>query len=133
MTDLNPNDAVKEVDADGNITYKTNEMIGRGGDLPARISADGDTIEWWENGTKSRENGPALITIDPKSDAYMLWVRNGLFDRDYNEGPTSITPNKAHYTFGNDNGAMNYGIEGNITWTAFHQYMPIATIPAHVP
>ena len=43
------------------------------GDLPAVISARGD-LEYWKNGRRHRDNGPAVI----RKDGVCSWYKNGV-------------------------------------------------------
>ena len=50
-----------------------NGVLHRDGDLPAVISARGD-LEYWKNGRRHRDNGPAII----RKDGVCSWYKNGV-------------------------------------------------------
>ena len=48
-------------------------VLHRDGDLPAVISARGD-LEYWKNGRRHRDNGPAVI----RKNGVCSWYKNGV-------------------------------------------------------
>ena len=57
----------------GNTEYYKYGVLHRDGDLPAVISARGD-LEYWKNGRRHRDNGPAII----RKDGVCSWYKNGV-------------------------------------------------------
>ena len=53
--------------------YYKNRVLHRDGDLPAVISARGD-LEYWKNGKRHRDNGPAII----RKNGVCSWYINGV-------------------------------------------------------
>lgn len=67
-----PNYAImkKYIQPNGDILHLENAVRHRQGDLPAVIGADGSK-EWWLNGARHRERGPAVITANGEEFYYL--------------------------------------------------------------
>ena len=53
--------------------YWGNTEYYKNGDLPAVITTRGD-LEYWKNGRRHRDNGPAVI----RKDGVCSWYKNGV-------------------------------------------------------
>lgn len=77
------------VDADGSLIWTRGKKLHRDNDLPAVIRTDG-TKEWYRDGIKHRENGPARV-----SPAAMHWFQHGKLHRP--DGPAIVKDTEEHW------------------------------------